>query len=121
MPEITPPPHTALDDAIYEAVINARDSVMAQQTILTSGAGKAYQSVAQTAAIAIQDAADSLRNISTIATTAAGVALAQYLATGDESYGNVLKAAQSVMSNATTDFKSVGDAATHIMNNFKSG
>jgi len=33
------------------------------QVILSSGAGKAYQSVARSAAIAVQDAGDTLRKI----------------------------------------------------------
>jgi hypothetical protein len=41
--------------------------------------GKVYQSVAQSAAIAIQDAADALRNLTTIEATAAGVAMAEML------------------------------------------
>jgi hypothetical protein len=42
-------------------------------------AAKVYMSVAQSAALAIQDAVDNLRNVGTIATTAQGVAMAQML------------------------------------------
>lgn len=86
--------------------------------VTTSGAGKAYQAVAQSAAIAVQDAADALRNVSTIATTAAGVAMAQYLATGDEKYARVLTQTQTMMQGATEDFTRVGSAAANVLKGF---
>ena len=96
---------------------------MSPQVVLTSGAGKAYQSVSQSAAIAIQDAADALRNISTIATTAAGVAIAQSLANpaDSEKYDNVLKSSQAMIKNATQDFQNIGMAAASILKSFPSG
>ena len=109
----------AIDQALIDAVVHSRDAVMGPQVVLTSGNGKAYQAVAQTAAIAIQDAADSLRNISTVAATAAGVALAQYLATGEKKYEDVLTASQGVISQATKDFSDVGTAAVDILKQFK--
>ncbi|MEG2805431.1 hypothetical protein [Stenotrophomonas sp.] len=103
-------------------VINqVQTATMSPQVVLTSGAGKAYQSVAQSAAIAVQDAADALRNVSTIATTAAGVAMAQYLATGDEKYAKVLNQAQSMMQGATDDFSRVGTAAATVLKGFPAG
>ena len=108
-----------IDQALIDAVVNSRDAVMQHPTLLASGNGKAYQAVAQTAAIAIQDAADTLRNVSTVAATAAGVALAQYLATKDKGYEDVLKASQSVIGQATKDFTAVGDAAVGILTKFK--
>lgn len=109
-----------IDQALIDAVVQSRDAVMQPQTILSSGNGKAYQAVAQSTAIAIQDAADSLRNISTVASTAAGVAMAQYLATLDPRYEGVLKAAQDVMTQATQDFSAIGDAAVGVLQKFKS-
>jgi hypothetical protein len=94
---------------------------MGPQVMLTSGAGKAYQSVAQSAAIAVQDATDALRNVSTIATTAAGVAMAQLLATGDPKYAAALTQAQAMMKSATEDFAQVGAAASTVLKNFPSG
>jgi hypothetical protein len=96
-------------------------ATMDAATVLASGSGKAFQSVAQSAAIAIQDATDALRNASTIATTAAGVALAQYMATGDEKYANALTKAQSLMTSATTDYAAIGAAATVIVQQFPFG
>jgi hypothetical protein len=114
---------SSIDQALIDAVVNTRDAVMSQQTVLTSGAGKAYQSVAQTAAIAVQDAADTLRNISTIATTATGVAMAEYLATSGASpdMEKFLSYTKTMMANATADFGAIGTAASTIANEFKSG
>ncbi len=44
-----------------------------------AAAGRAYQSVAQSAAIAIQDATDYLRGINTISSTAAGIGIAMVI------------------------------------------
>ncbi|WP_204269559.1 hypothetical protein, partial [Citrobacter freundii] len=59
--------------------------------------------------------------ISTIATTAAGVAMAQYLATGDKKYADVLVQAQAMMKGATEDFSKIGSAAADVLKQFPSG
>ena len=99
-----------------------------QQTTLTgevnklSGAGKAYQSVSQSSAIAVQDATDNLRNINTMATTAMGVAMAQMLATGEvEKYSLIITAANTMITNGTANFSSVGTGAATIVSTFPSG
>jgi hypothetical protein len=106
---------------IIEVVNTAQKATMDFQVVKTSGAGKAYQSVAQSAAIAVQDATDALRNISTIATTTAGVAMAQYLATKDKDYLQALQESQQMMTAATAEFGAVGAAATAILTNFPNG
>jgi hypothetical protein len=110
-----------IDAQIIDLINSVQTATMGPQVVLTSGAGKAYQSVAQSAAIAIQDAADALRNVSTIATTAAGVAMAQLLATGDPKYADALTQAQQMMTAATADFTSIGIAATDVLKKFPSG
>ncbi|AWB67503.1 hypothetical protein C2869_14110 [Saccharobesus litoralis] len=80
---------------------------------------KAQQAVAQSTAIAVQDATDNLRNINTIATTAIGVALSQLLATGDQKYVKVLEEAQKVMVNGAENYASVGEKAAKILKDFK--
>jgi hypothetical protein len=112
---------TTVDAQIIDVINQVQAATMAPQVVLTSGAGKAYQSVAQSAAIAVQDAADALRNVSTIATTAAGVAMAQLLATGDPKYMQALTEAQALMKSATQDFAQVGAAASTVLKNFPSG
>lgn len=74
--------------------------------------------VAQSCAIAVQDAVDGLRNLEAISTTAIGVALAQYLATKDDSYLKAISTVQSVMSSAVNDFRTVGTAAAQVMDSF---
>lgn len=81
----------------------------------------AYQSVAQSAAIAVQDAADNLRNLMTISTTAIGVAMAQYLATQDSFYLKVIQQAQRLVATGTTQFTAVGKAAARVVSGFPSG
>ena len=79
---------------------------------------KAQQSVAQSSAIAVQDATDNLRNLSTITTTAIGVALAQLLATGDPKYAKVIEEAQKVMVKGTENFATVGEKASKVLQDF---
>lgn len=112
---------TNVNPQIVDVINQVQLATMQPQVVLTSGAGKAYQSVAQSSAIAVQDAADALRNVSTIATTAAGVAMAQYLATGLPKYKDVIQEAQTMVTGATSDFKAIGEAAASVLKNFPSG
>lgn len=80
---------------------------------------KAKQSVAQSTAIAIQDAVDNLRNLNTISTTAIGVALSELLATGDPKYIDVIVQAQKVMSKGTENFAELGGKAAEIAKLFE--
>ena len=105
---------------VIEMINLAQSATMDPQVVLTSGAGKAYQSVAQSAAIAVQDATDALRNVSTIATTAAGVVIAQMLA-GNEANAAVLQQVQSLMTSATDDYSRIGAAAINILDSFPPG
>lgn len=106
---------------VIDVINQVQRATMAPQVVLTSGAGKAYQSVAQSTAIAVQDATDALRNISTIATTAVGVAMAQYLATGDQKYANAINKAQELMQGATEEYTKIGTAAASVLKGFPAG
>ncbi|HSI50486.1 MAG TPA: hypothetical protein VLA61_19645 [Ideonella sp.] len=112
---------TKVNAQVIDVINQVQLATMSPQVVMTSGAGKAYQSVAQSTAIAVQDAADALRNISTIATTAVGVAMAQLLATGDTKYQTAISEAQKLMQNATTDFSNVGTAAANVLKGFPAG
>jgi hypothetical protein len=112
---------TKVNAQVIDVINQVQLATMSPQVVLTSGAGKAYQSVAQSTAIAVQDATDSLRNISTIATTAAGVAMAQFLATGDDKYAKALAQAQALMQGATDDFTKIGTAAAQVLKGFPAG
>lgn len=115
------PDPTKVNAQVIDVINQVQTATMSPQIVLTSGAGKAYQSVAQSTALAVQDATDTLRNVSTIATTALGVAMAQYLATGDTKYVTALTHAQEMMTSATTDFGKIGAAASDVLKNFPSG
>jgi hypothetical protein len=112
---------THVNPQVIDMINQVQLATMSPQVVLTSGAGKAYQSVAQSTAIALQDAADSLRNMSTIATTAAGVAMAQFLATGEPQYAAALTMAQGLMQSATQDFSAIGTAAATVLKGFPAG
>ncbi len=85
------------------------------------GAGKAYQSVAQSTAIAVQDAADNLRNVNSISTTALGVLLSQFIETGDQKYADAINIAQNMQINAANAFKLVGINSADVLKDFPSG
>lgn len=79
---------------------------------------KAQQSVAQSTAIAVQDATDNLRNISTISSTAIGVALAKLIETKDPKYAEVIVEAQKALTNASAHFADVGGKSAKILSDF---
>jgi hypothetical protein len=106
---------------VIDTINQVQLATMSPQVVMTSGAGKAYQSVAQSTAIAVQDSADSMRNLSTIATTAIGVAMAQLLATNDPKYVNVIVAAQAVMTQANVEFGLVGATAAAVIKGYPPG
>ena len=84
---------------IIDVLNQVQLATMSPQVVLTSGAGKAYQAVAQSTAIA----------------------MAQYLATGDEKYAKVMAQAQLLMQGATQDFAKVGAAAAQVLEGFPAG
>ena len=104
---------------VIDAIHQAQLATLSSGVVRASGAGKAYQSVAQTAAIAIQDAADYLRNVQTMTTTATGLALAQLFA-GNAQATQVITQAQLVMTNGVASFTSICTAVTAVLNNFPS-
>ena len=110
-----------VDPTIVDAINQAQTATMSPQVVLTGGAGKAYQAVAASAALAIQDAVDALRHTTTIATTASGIALAQFLASGDDRYLEALSATQTMVTSAIEDFARVGAAAAVVVKEFPSG
>ena len=85
--------------------------------IKIAGAGRAYQSVAQSTAIAIQDATDYMRNMSTIAVTATGVGMAQLVA--DISNGQkVIDAATKLMPQVVSNYTKITQAAIQVATNY---
>ena len=110
-----------VDPSIVDTINQTQMATTSPQVVLTSADGKAYHAVAQAAALAIQDAADALRHATAIATSASGIALAQFLATGDERYLKAMTATQTMVTDAIADFSAVGVAASTIVKEFPSG
>lgn len=110
---------TSVNPQILNSIEALQQATLVGSIVSHSGAGKAYQSVAQSSAIAIQDATDSLRNISTMSATAMGVAIAQMLATGDvKTYQPIIEEANKMMMNSATNFKTIGTYAGDLVKNF---
>jgi hypothetical protein len=89
--------------------------------IREEGAGKAYQSVAQSTALAIQDATDNLRNINSISATAIGVSMAQFLETKDPVYIQAIETATKMSADAANTFMLIGTNAATVLKGFPSG
>ena len=86
---------------------------------LKNAQGMAVQSVAQSMAIAIQDATDMLRNISTVATTAIGVAAAKWIETPEMMlYQQIITTAQGLIKQAADDFLTIGKNAGTVLTEF---
>lgn len=102
---------TQVNPLVTDVITQTQRATLTKGPIQASGQGKAYQSVAQSTAIAVQDATDALRNVTTVASTAAGVALAQILATGNATQYQP----------AIADFAAVGEAAGKVLSSFPSG
>ncbi|KGJ87965.1 hypothetical protein [Colwellia psychrerythraea] len=80
-----------------------------------SAINTAQQSIAQSTAIALSDATDNLRNLNTLSTTAIGVALSQYLETGDAKFSNIIAEAQNVVTRGAENFSSVGEKIVTVL------
>ena len=111
----------SVNPQILNALQVTANATLSPSVIKAAGAGKAYQSVAQSAAIAVQDGADYLRNVSTISSTAIGIAMAQYAATQDAKYLEVIAAAQALVPVASQAFETIGQSAAAVVNAFPSG
>ncbi|WP_415837589.1 hypothetical protein [Shewanella denitrificans] len=111
-----------MNTQIVATVNKVQEATLSGNVIKASGTGKAFQSISQSSAIAVQDATDNLRNINTMATTAMGVALSQMLATGlTEPYAEILKEVNTLVIQSTTNFTSVGSGASKVLEDFSKG
>jgi hypothetical protein len=104
------------------------DAVKQTTSFVTSAAGNtgtgiAYQKVSQAGALAIQDAADFMRNLMTISATATGVAVTKMVedpAINIPLFTPVIAQAEAIATFATTQFTAVGEAATKVVTGFPS-
>ena len=83
-----------------------------------SGA-KAVQSIGQTTAIVVQDAADTLRNLNTIETTAIGTATAAWLATQNPAYLEIIQTSMEMMTQAAALYLTIGTNAAAVLKGFE--
>lgn len=109
-----------VNSQIVDAVRQTRSAVRidANDASRVVDAGISYQKASQAAALAVQDAADYLRNVMTIASTAEGMALKLLIETKNEFYAEVLAKAQNAVSAAADNLKAVGKSATEVATNF---
>lgn len=102
-----------------DSVQRTQGATMVPDILFRSGAGKAFQFVAQSAAMAVQDATDNLRNMSIISSTAIGVAMSQLMNSGDvKTWGPVIAAAQEIVEKSAQDFKVIGLIAAQVVSEF---
>jgi ABC-type glutathione transport system ATPase component len=80
---------------------------------------RTVQSIGQTTAIVIQDAADMLRNVNTIETTTIGAATAKWIATRDPVYREIIENALKVMQEAAALYLTIGTNAHEVLTKFK--
>lgn len=97
--------------------------VLDPQVVRTEGAGKAYQSVANSMAITVQDATDYLRTNLMVSAAASAVCIEKMVQDPSNvaKYGPVLAAAQANIATAIENFTQVGMAAANVLKNFPSG
>lgn len=113
---------TNVNPQVVDAVNLAQQATLKPDVIMQSGAGKAYQSVAQSTALAVQDATDYLRNVNTIATTAMGVAMAQLLAGENTANATtILTQANTLTTEAAANYLTIGQNAASVLTGFPSG
>lgn len=87
--------------------------------VKTEGAGKAYQSVAQSMAIAVQDTTDYLRNITTLNTTTIAACTQLMLQEGKVNpYAEIITNSQNTLNKALKVFKKVGESSAQILKDF---
>jgi hypothetical protein len=97
------------------ALATLQAATLSPAVIKNSGAGKSYQSVAQSTAIAVSDATTYLRNLETISSTTIGAAIAKFFATGDAEVLAVIPVAIALVPAATADLAAIGAAANTIL------
>lgn len=84
--------------------------------------GLAVQSVAQSAAMIVQDATNLFRNLSTIEATAIGAATAKWIETPENvAYLLIIEESQRVLQNATAIIEAAGKSASSVLAAFGQG
>ena len=94
--------------------------VLDPKVVKTMGAGKAYQSVATSMAITVQDATDYMRTVSVVCQSAIAVFTVKLVATQDPQYAEKIGKVTQTMEKSIKVFKEMGTAASEVLNNFPS-
>ncbi len=103
------------------AQVNAQ--VLDPKVVKTMGAGKAYQSVATSMAITVQDATDYLRTVSVVCQSAIAVFTAKFVESEGElplDYPEKIEQLTQTMEQSIKVFTKMGTAAGEVLKNFPS-
>ena len=102
-------------------LINTRTN-LSRDVVKAEGAGKAYQSVAQSMAIAVQDTTEYLRNITTLSSTAIAVCTQLMIQERKvDPYGDIIAKSQETLNDTVQIFERVGASSAKILKEFPSG
>lgn len=109
-------------DKVQRAISSVNNVHVSPRVVKVEGAGKAYQSVAQSMAIAVQDATDYLRNIRSIAMSAIAVSTELMIKEKNpDPYHQFIKSATDYVEDATDNFTKTGMDAGKILGKFPTG
>ena len=107
---------------IVKSIRQVQEATMTPGVTQANTSGKAYQSIAQSSAMAVQDATDNLRNLRTVTNTVIGTVMAQILAGKGQAQNNpVISKANAVMSTATQQWCQIGQDAGKLLTEFQVG
>lgn len=113
-------PESAESSALGQAEENGGNAAAVWATSYEQSVAKAIQSIGQTTAIVIQDAADMLRNVSTVEVTAIGAATAKWIATTDPQYKDIIEESINVINQAAAAYLTIGQNAYTVLSKFQS-
>ena len=96
--------------------------VLDPKVVKTMGAGKAYQSVATSMAITVQDATDYMRTVSVVCQSAIAVFTAKFVESDgtDPMYAKNIQQMATTMETSIQVFTKMGKAAGEVLKNFPS-
>jgi hypothetical protein len=106
---------------LTEAINQMQTATLNSQVVRTSGSGKAYQLVAQSAALSIVDAGDLMRAAATLAVFIKAMALTRYAMTGEAKYAEAATVGEHMLTEAIVDYRSMCTAAAESAEQFPSG
>jgi hypothetical protein len=104
-----------------DAINQMQMATLEHQVVLTSGSGKAYQLVAQSAALTVVDAGDLMRAAATLALFVQTMALTKYAVTGERKYAEAAQAGQDMLGDAVMNYSTMCTAAGAAVSEFPSG